>query len=151
MAVAIDLGQATNIHPPFKKEVGMRLSNLVLHDVYGFRNIVRSSPLYKKAIFKSGEAIIHFSETGHGLKLLNDNVLSGFSISGEDGRFVPATTNIKADGRSVRVFSKDVQNPVAVRYAWENFPENANLGNSANLPASPFRTDNLFLKTDNDR
>lgn len=151
MAVTVDLGQMANIHPPFKKEVGTRLSRLVLHDIYGFRKIVRSSPLYLKAIFKSNEAIICFSETGQGLKILNDMPLGGFSISGEDGRFVPATANIRTDGRSVRVFCKNVRNPVAVRYAWENFPKNANLGNSANLPASPFRTDNWFLNTDNDR
>lgn len=151
MAVTIDLGQELNIHPPYKKQVGIRLSNLALHDVYGFPNIVRSSPIFKKAIFKSGQSIIYFSETGSGLKLLKGHVVDGFTIAGEDHFFVPAIATIQPDGRSILVLSKKVKNPVAVRYAWENFPKNANLGNSANLPASPFRTDNWFLNTDNDR
>ena len=151
MAVTTDLGQVMNIHPPFKREVGIRLANLALHDVYGFANIVRSSPIYCGVIFKSGQAVIQFSEVGEGLKLRTSEVLNGFSIAGGDHHFVPATAIIQSDGRSVKVFNLAVSNPAAVRYAWENNPVNANLENSASLPASPFRTDNWELTTDNSR
>ena len=39
------------------------------------------------------------------------------------------------------VWNEKVSNPVAIRYAWSNNPEGANLYNREGLPASPFRTD----------
>jgi len=151
MAVTTDIGQVTNIHPPYKREVGIRLSNLALHNDYGFKNIIRSSPLYESAIFESAQSTIYFSEVGAGLKVLTGESLKGFVIAGKDHRFIPATAIIQPDGRSIKVFNLIVINPVAVRYAWENNPADANLGNSANLPASPFRTDDWYLETDKDR
>jgi sialate O-acetylesterase len=70
MVVTTDLEQDMNIHPPFKREVGKRISNLALYDDYGFINIIRSSPLYNDATFISGQSIIYFSEVGDGLKVL---------------------------------------------------------------------------------
>lgn len=146
MAVSIDLGEKMNIHPYRKREIGIRLSKLALHDTYGFKNIIRSGPLYYNATFNSDHSIIHFTETGTGLKVLNGEILKKFLIAGEDRHFFPATAIILTDGKSIKIFSKEVKKPVAVRYAWENYPEKVNLGNSANLPASPFRTDDYKLE-----
>ena len=46
----------------------------------------------------------------------------------------------KIDGDSVVVSSDKVAAPKAVRYGWADNPD-CNLYNKANLPASPFRTD----------
>jgi sialate O-acetylesterase len=68
--------------------------------------------------------------------------LEGFLICGEEMKWVAA--DAKIDGATVLVWSPTVSKPVAVRYAWADFPI-ANLYNGAELPAAPFRTDNLVL------
>ena len=84
--------------------------------------------------------IITFTETGKGLAVRNGGALKHFAIAGEDQKFVWADAVIK--GNTVVVSSKEVKNPVAVRYAWANNPDDANLINKEGLLASPFRTDN---------
>jgi sialate O-acetylesterase len=79
----------------------------------------------------------------------NDAPLRGFAIAGADRRFVNAQAKIKDD--AVVVWNDRVPQPVAVRYAWANNPAGCNLYNRANLPASPFRTDDWPGKTDNCR
>lgn len=151
MAVAIDLGHQTNIHPRQKNEVGERLARLVLHDVYKFDKIVRSGPLYVSSIFTNHYAIIRFSEIADELKISNRQNLTGFTIAGQSQKFFPANACIDNDGKQVKVWSDAVPEPVAVRYAWENYPGDANLVNSEGLPASPFRTDEWPLPTDKNR
>jgi len=145
MAVAIDLGDMTNIHPIHKRELGERLARLALHDVYGYNNIVRCGPLYESVVFEGSSAIISFSEANLGLQIRDGGILQGFVIAGSDRQFYTASAEINADGKSIRVWSDNIASPVAVRYAWENYPINANLINNADLPASPFRTDDWQL------
>ncbi|MCD6598089.1 MAG: hypothetical protein J7L04_10395 [Bacteroidales bacterium] len=145
MAVAIDLGDVSNIHPYRKREVGERLSRLALHDVYGYESIIRCGPLFESVQFVRGNAIINFSETGSGLQVRDNTRIEGFVIAGADKQFSPALAKINPDEKSVRVWSYSVNNPVAVRYAWKNYPVEANLMNNAGLPASPFRTDDWPL------
>lgn len=151
MAVAIDLGHPTNIHPRQKIEVGDRLARWVLHDMYGFNEVVRSGPLYSSVSFTGNRGSIYFSEVANGLEINNGKDLQGFTIAGEDQVFVTAKAEINSDKRSITVWSDNVNKPVAVRYAWSNNPTEANLTNSENLPASPFRTDTWPLPTDNNR
>jgi sialate O-acetylesterase len=47
----------------------------------------------------------------------------------------------KVRGETVVVHSDQVPAPVSVRYAWDNYPQGANLVNDAGLPAAPFRSD----------
>ena len=67
------------------------------------------------------------------------NSLAGFEICGPDGVFLPAKADIVAPDK-VKVWNPEIQKPVAVRYAWKNFPL-CNLYNSDGMPAAPFRTD----------
>jgi len=67
--------------------------------------------------------------------------LKSFAIAGPGKKFVWAKAYL-APGNKVIVTSDAVKNPVAVRYAWADNPEDANLYNMEGLPASPFRTDN---------
>jgi len=145
MVVTLDLGERNQIHPFRKREVGIRLSKLAFHDVYGFSNIEAHSPLYKNVVFNKDHAIVYFSNTGDGLKILKGDKLNCFYIAGEDHHFVPAKAVISHDKKSVKVYAKSIKKPVSVRYGWENYPDKANLGNSAGLPASPFRTDSWPL------
>jgi sialate O-acetylesterase len=82
-------------------------------------------------------AVLSFKHAGSGL-VAKDGELKGFTIAGEDSKFVPAKAEIKGD--SVLVTSEEVAKPVAVRYGWAAVPE-VNLFNREGLPASPFRTD----------
>ncbi len=151
MVVTIDIGNIMNIHPIHKKEVGERLSRIALHDVYGFKDIVRCGPLFKSATFKRNYTSIYFTETALGLQIKNGKIIEGFMVAGIDEKFFPAYAQINTDGKSVRVWSEKVDKPVAVRYVWENYSGNLNLINSAGLPASPFRTDAWSLPTDKNR
>ncbi len=145
MAVAIDLGDISNIHPIYKRELGERLARLALHDVYRYKNIVRCGPLYESVVFEGNSANVSFSETNLSLQIRDGDILQGFVFAGSDRHFYKASAEINADGKSVRIWSDNIGSPVAVRYAWENYPVNANLINNADLPASPFRTDNWPL------
>lgn len=149
MVVAFHLGDSLDIHPYRKDDIGLRLANLALHDEYGFKHIITRGPLFEKVLFNKGKGVVSFRETVNGLTTANNGSLSGFVIAGKDQVFYPAIAVISEDGKKVTVSSDKVADPVAVRYAWINFSSEANLINSANLPASPFRSDNWKLDSDN--
>jgi len=141
MAVTIDLGEKSTIHPPHKEEVGKRLSAIACNTVYGI-NVPYSGPLYKSVIFKANQALVSFGFIYGGLK--SNGPLQGFTICGSDNNFVPAKAEIK--DKQVVIWAEGVTSPVAVRYGWDNWTE-ANLTNLADLPATPFRTDDFPLLT----
>lgn len=138
MAVIIDIGEARNIHPHNKQDVGKRLSLAARKMVYG-EDIVYSGPLYKNMKIEGDSIRIFFDHTGSGLKSRNNDPLKRFAIAGKDKNFVWANATI--DGNTVVVSSGKLKHPVAVRYAWETNPDGCNLYNKEGLPASPFRTD----------
>jgi sialate O-acetylesterase len=137
MAVTIDIGDPDDVHPHNKAPLGERLTKIALANVYG-RKLEYSGPVYQ-SMKAGGNAIrLKFSHLGGGLKA-KDGPLKWFAIAGADQKFVPAEAKI--EGNTVVVSSAQVSAPVAVRYAWDNYPEGCNLYNAAGLPAAPFRTD----------
>lgn len=138
MAVTVDIGQAHNIHPTNKQDVGYRLALLALANTYGV-DIPNRSPVYHSMRFEDNKIILTFSDVYDGLKVKGD-MLKEFTICGPDGIFVPAKAEIVAANQVV-VYCQAVSCPAAVRYGWRRCPIECNLYNSANLPASPFRTD----------
>jgi sialate O-acetylesterase len=138
MAVTIDIGDANNIHPLNKQEVGRRLSLWALAKIYN-RKIAYSGPIYKSMRIKGNSIVLSFDHVDGGLMAGGDGVLRQFAIAGIDRKFVWAEAKIVGD--TVAVSSTTVDKPVAVRYAWAINPEGCNLYNRAALPASPFRTD----------
>ena len=137
MAVAIDIGEADDIHPKNKQDVGHRLGLAALAIAYG-RDVVYSGPIYESMTVESDRVRLRFKHIGEGLVTQNGEQLKGFAIAGSDQKFVSAEANINGD--TVVVWSDQVPKPVAVRYAWADNPA-CNLYNKTNLPASPFRTD----------
>jgi sialate O-acetylesterase len=146
MAIAIDIGEAGDIHPKNKQDVGRRLASWALSEVYG-KPAVPSGPVYRSMAKRGDAIVIDFDHVGAGLVAKGDKLL-GFAIAGADRNFVWA--NAKIVGDTVVVSSPQVENPLAVRYAWAPNPR-CNLYNSAGLPASPFRTDNWPVELDPDR
>ncbi len=142
MAVTIDIGDSTDIHPKNKQEVGRRLFLAAQRVAYG-EDPDDSGPLFKKMFVEENLCWLLFNNAGDGLTAKGNGALHGFTISGSDGIFVEAQATI--DGDQVIVRNKNTDHPVAVRYAWANQPTGANLYNLSgampNLPASPFRTD----------
>jgi len=136
MAVAIDVGEAKDIHPKNKKDVGERLALWALAKDYD-KKLEYSGPLYKKMKRNGSKIIISFSHA-NGLYAKNGK-LKGFEIAGKDKKFSPA--NAKISGSKVIVSSPGVKHPAIVRYAWKGYPTGCNLYNQEKLPASPFRTD----------
>ncbi|MEL7533381.1 MAG: sialate O-acetylesterase [Bacteroidota bacterium] len=144
-AVIIDIGEANDIHPRNKQDVGLRLALSALHVAYE-QDIVYSGPRFKDVSFRAGKAILDFENKGSGL-VAHDRYgyLKGFAIAGEDRQWHWAQAYVK--GGKVIVSSPEVPNPVAVRYAWADNPDDANLYNVEGLPASPFRTDDWPIIT----
>lgn len=139
MAVTIEIGEAKNIHPKNKQDVGYRLALNALHLVYG-KNIVYSGPIYKSMEVEGNKISVSFTQLGSGLMVKEKyGYPKAFAIAGADQKFYWAKADIKGD--KVIVWSEKVANPVAVRYAWADNPGDANLYNKEGLPASPFRTD----------
>ncbi len=136
MAVAADIGDAEQIHPRNKQDVGNRLALWALAKCYG-RNIAFSGPLYKSMKINGKEIILSFDCANGGLMRKGAN-LDGFIIAGADRRFVKAQAEIV--GNTVVVKNAEVSEPVAVRYGWTDDPH-CSLYNEAQLPAAPFRTD----------
>ena len=137
MAVIIDIGDAENIHPKNKYDVGKRLALAAEKIAYG-ENIVYSGPIYDTMKIEGNKIRITFKDFGTKLVARKGDLLE-FSIAGTNKKFVWAKAKI--DGKSVLVWNDNIQNPVAVRYAWADNPAKANLYNKEGLPASPFRTD----------
>jgi len=139
-AVTIDIGDAKDIHPQNKRDVGERLARIALHDTYN-QDIVYSGPIFRRMRIKGSEAILEFDYVNGGLTAKGSKYgyLRGFAIAGKDRRFVWAQARIEGD--RVIVSHPDIREPFAVRYAWANNAGDANLFNKAGLPAAPFRTD----------
>lgn len=136
-AVIIDIGNAKNIHPKNKQDVGKRLANIALNKHYGITTNY-SGPEYASHLVEGNRIRLRF-KFGNGLKSSDGKTLSQFAIAGNDKQFVWANASIEGDELVVQ--SDEVPEPVAVRYAWADNPEGCNLTNASELPASPFRTD----------
>jgi sialate O-acetylesterase len=140
MVVTTDVGNAKDIHPNDKQEVGRRLALWALARTYG-RDLVCSGPLFRSMQVEGAAIRIVFDHAAGGLEA-RGGPLRCFEIAGDDREFVPAEAAI--DGAAVVVSSAAVKDPVAVRFACGHAPE-PNLFNREGLPASPFRTDDWPL------
>jgi sialate O-acetylesterase len=136
MALAIDIGESNDIHPKNKQDVGRRLALAALHVAYG-KELEYSGPMFRQAV-PDGDGLRVYLTHAEGLQAKGGGAVTGFTVAGADGQFVPA--DVKIDGSSVVVRSAQVANPTAVRYAWADDPV-CNLVNQAGLPAVPFRSD----------
>jgi sialate O-acetylesterase len=137
LASAVDIGEAMDIHPRNKQEVGRRLALNAFATTYGY-DIVPMGPIFSSALQEVDKIRVFFEYKGSGL-VAKDGELTGFEIAGEDKKFVWAEAYI--ENNTVVVKSPIVTRPVAVRYGWANNPI-ISLYNAQGLPASPFRTDN---------
>ncbi|MBA4387323.1 MAG: 9-O-acetylesterase [Verrucomicrobia bacterium] len=138
MAVITDVGEANDIHPKKKQEVGTRLALWALAKTYAKDNVVYSGPLYKSMAIEDGKIRISFNHVGGGLVARDGKPLDWFEIAGDDKKFSQARAEV--DGETVVVSSEQVAKPVAVRFGWNNIAM-PNLTNKEGLPASPFKTD----------
>ncbi len=139
MAVTIDIGDANDIHPVNKQDVGLRLAANALKQTYG-KDVPFSSPMFDSVKFVEELAFVSFKFTYDGLTARDKfGYVRGFEIAGDDKKFHYAKAEI--EGFKIFVWNKNVKNPVAVRYAWSEAPIDANVYNSAGFPLSPFRTD----------
>lgn len=136
MAITIDVGEEKDIHPKNKQDVGRRLAAWALGTVYG-QKVATSGPLPNGHQARGSEMVLSFKHTDGGLTAKGGE-LKGFVLAGADKQWKPAQARIAGD--QVILSSAEVKQPVAARYAWENWPT-CNLYNGAGLPASPFRTD----------
>src|SRR5690606_13248589 len=138
LTVNYDIGEWNDIHPLNKKDLAARLLLAARKLVYG-EKLVSSGPAYERMEIKDSRIVLFFKEVGTGLASRDGQPLRHFAIAGQDRRFVWADAVVK--GNTVVVSHRDIAHPVAVRYAWSDNPEDANLINRQQLLASPFRTD----------
>ncbi len=138
MASTMDIGLERNIHPPDKITVGRRLAYWALAKTYGMEGVRYAGPVYREMSVEEGAAILKFDHAPDGLSSFGAE-LTGFTIAGADKVFHPAKAEIVRGG-NLKVSSAAVPNPVAVRYAWQNWIVGS-LFDTAGLPASSFRTD----------
>lgn len=139
MAIAIDLGDPDDIHPRNKKDIGYRLSLPARALVYK-DTIVYSGPTYKSMNISGDTIVVAFEHTQHGLMTKSKyGYVTGFQLAGKDQKYVWAKAWIRDN--NVFVYSPEIKNPIAVRYAWCDNPEDLNLYNRDGLPAGPFRSE----------
>lgn len=148
MAVTIDIGEKKE-HPKNKYDVGLRLAQWALNKTYGKQDVVPSGPLYKSQVIEGAMIRVKFDYAQHGLMLAKkegcaapiptpDAPMPWLSIQAKDRTWHWAEGRIA--GSDLIVSSKDVREPVAVRYAYTQFPAGCNLYNKDGLPAAPFST-----------
>ncbi|WP_217701070.1 sialate O-acetylesterase [Hymenobacter sp. CRA2] len=147
MAVITDAGDSLDIHPRNKQVVGHRLAQWALAKEYGDKKRPYSGPVYESMKAENGQVRLRFQYTDGGLVAQN-GPLREFTVAGPDSVFRPAQARI--EGQELVVWSDDVKQPVAVRFAWKATPF-PNFYNGAGLPASPFRTDNWRTPTQGGR
>jgi sialate O-acetylesterase len=138
VAVTLGLGDAEDIHPQRKMEVGQRLALLARQIAYG-QDVPCTGPILETAKANGLEMELTFRSVQGSLRTVDGQTPGPFSIAGKDLKFHPATARI--NGGRVILSSPEVAEPSLVRYAWSNRPENPNLTDESNLPARPFRTD----------
>ena len=136
MAVTNDIGNAADIHPTNKQEVGRRLSLWALARTYGKSNLAYSGPLYRSMEVRDGDIVLRFDHAD-GLTTRDGELPTWFEVAGADRQFVEASAVI--DGETVVVSSDAVSDPAAARFAWHTAAE-PNLVNGAGLPAGAFKT-----------
>ena len=147
MAVTTDIGDAKDIHPKNKQDVGKRLAAIALNKDYLIKKEY-SGPVYQYMKKSGNKIILTFTHAGSGLFAKNNNpFLGGFEIASADKKFYPATAIIK-NGR-VEVNRAGLNAPVAVRFGWADVTDENNLYNREGLPAVPFRTDKWKGLTEN--
>ncbi|MDA8967692.1 sulfatase-like hydrolase/transferase [bacterium] len=141
MAVTIDVGHPSNVHPPEKRTVGQRLAGLALSKTYNVqRDLLYAGPVVSDVQSSGGAVVLTFKHVGQGLKASDGLPLRHFEVAGSDGRFFPTMANIDGKNR-VKLISERVMNPQLVRYAWSPFPKSGvNFTNGIGIPASPFST-----------
>ena len=149
LIVTIDVGEANDIHPKNKLDVGKRMCLWSLVEVYG-RKMTGSGPMFRATKTTGSKIVLTFDEVGAGLKIHDGDKLTEFAIAGADHQWHWAEAKIVGKDR-VEVWSEWVPNPLAVRYAFNNNPKHPNLTNESGLPASPFRTDDWPGPTDGKR
>lgn len=143
MAVAVDVGDAVDIHPRNKRALGDRLAQLALHEL-GLRAAPATGPQLLKSELRGSEVWLHFRHTAGGLRTARaGEPLRGFLLAGADRRFVPAQARIEGD--AVVLSSPAVAAPLAARYGWVDNPSESNLVGGDGLPASPLRSDDWPL------
>ena len=139
MACTIDIGEADDIHPKNKQEVGRRLSLEALRIVYG-KELVSRGPSLKAFSIEDNKIRLYYNGMGSGLVNRGDgDQLRGFAVAGQNGVFRWAEARLERN--SVVVYSEKVEKPLYVRYAWADNPGELDLYNAEGLPAEPFRTD----------
>lgn len=143
MAVITDVGEEADIHPRKKQPVGERLATAARAIAYG-EKIEYSGPIYKSMKVDGNKIILSFDHVGGGLVTKGEK-LTGFTICGEDKKFVNADAIVQGD--QVIVSGPGIEKPTQVCFGWANYPV-VNLWNKAGLPASPFRTDDFTITTE---
>lgn len=138
MVTAIDAGDSANIHPKNKQLIGHRLAMLAGQQVYRLP-VVGEGPRYQSQQVKGTYILVHINRALDGKR--SGSSFNNFQIAGADKHFYWAQAEL-IDNNTIKVFAKEVPTPVAVRYAWEDNPANANVYSTNDLPLFPFRTDN---------
>ena len=149
LIVTIDIGEAHDIHPKDKLDVGKRMARWALADAYG-QKITPSGPMFRSAQPQGSKIVVTFNDSGRGLRIRDGDKVDEFAVAGVDRHWHWASAKIVGKDR-VEAWSEAVAQPVAVRYAFNNNPRHPNLTNDTGLPASPFRSDDWPGPTDGRR
>lgn len=137
MAVAIDVGEAEDIHPKDKKSVGYRLARWALNRVYGCEGLPSGPLLRRTESIGNGRVRLSF-DYAEGLCTRDGKPVSTLFIAGSDSIFVEAHSRIV--GEQLEVWHPEISVPHTVYYAWADNPEGCNLVNKDDLPAVPWAT-----------
>ena len=140
MVVTMDVGEAKDLHPKNKQPIGIRLANTALNRTYGL-DVPYQGPRFDYAVFDRQKTVVHFTPASvpDGLITRDGQSPNSFQVAGADQVFYPA--NARIVGKTIEVHAEKVKRPVAVRYAFTNYPV-TNLENQAHIPTVPFRSDN---------
>ncbi len=139
-AVIIDVGEGRDIHPRNKQVPADRLARWALANQYGIEVEFRS-PQYRSMEVVGNKVVLSFDYVSdEGLYSFDVEQPRGFAIAGQDGVFVHAKASIKGRDQIV-VWSEEVLEPTAVRYAWADNPKANVYSRKGGLPMTPFRTD----------
>jgi sialate O-acetylesterase len=143
--------QIPGLHPSKKREHGRRAAQWALGHIYKVPNASWNTPTVPKVETKGDMMIVRFADKERPQPDDGNNILEGFSVAGEDGKFYMAYARHEPWGKdevwtkgwqTIRVWSPMVPNPVALRYAWATSPMgNLKLRGDQDIPYPSFRTD----------
>ena len=132
-----------DIHPPKKAEVAHRLAQCALGGFYKKTDAEFRSPAYRAMVVEGNAIRVSFKNVPTTLVQKGEGRINGFQLGVKDPenekKLIFHVAEAKIDGKTIVVSAEGIEEPVAVRYCFNE--DMGNVFSAEGLPLGAFRSD----------